>query len=215
LAEKHAKRGDLCLTVHAGWGIEDDDEVFRLVEAILVASEKTRLPIFIETHRATVTQDMWRTVQITKRFPEVLFNGDFSHYYCGQEMVYGGLEMKIEFMKPIFDRIGFMHGRIASPGHMQVPIDATESRPSAAGGLVDYYADFRTIWARAMRGFRENAGPGDVLLFTPELLSGTHYYARLFPCPDGKMMEESDRYAQARLYADTARRLFREASSSA
>jgi hypothetical protein len=66
-----------------------------------------------------------------------------------------------------------------------------------------------------MRGFRENAGPGDVLLFTPELLSGTHYYARLFPCPDGKMMEESDRYAQARLYADTARRLFREASSSA
>ena len=215
LAEKHAKRGDLCLTVHAGWGIEDDDEVFRLVEAILSASQKARLPIFIETHRATITQDMWRTVQIAKRFPEVLFNGDFSHYYCGQEMVYGGLEKKIEFMQPIFDRIGFMHGRIASPGHMQVPIDATESRPAAAVGLVDYYADFRTIWARAMRGFRENAGPGDVLLFTPELLSGTHYYARLFPCPDGKMTEESDRYAQAILYAKVVRELFQEASALA
>jgi hypothetical protein len=115
-------------------------------------------------------------------------------------------------MQPIFVRIGFMHGRIVSPGHMQVPIDATESRPAAAVGLVDYYADFRTIWARTMRGFREKAGPGDVLIFTPELLSGTHYYARLFPGPSGRMTEESDRYAQARLYADIARRLFREAS---
>ena len=213
LAEKHAARGDLCLTVHVGWGIEDDDHVFRLVEAILSASERTGLPIFIETHRATITQDMWRTVQITKKFPEVLFNGDFSHYYCGQEMVYGGVEMKMEFMAPIFDRIGFMHGRIASPGHMQVPIDKTNSRPAAAVGVVDYFADFRTIWARAMRGFRNYAGPGDVLVFAPELLGGAHYYARLFPGSDGVVVEESDRYAQALLYAKIARCLFEDASS--
>jgi hypothetical protein len=160
-----------------------------------------------------ITQDMWRTVQITKKFPEVLFNGDFSHYYCGQEMVYGGLEMKMEFMKPIFDRIGFMHGRIASPGHMQVPIDETNSRPAAAVGVVDYLADFRTIWARAMRGFRNHAGPGDVLVFAPELLGGAHYYARLFPGSDGVVVEESDRYAQALLYAKIARCLFEDASS--
>ena len=213
LAEKHAARGDLCLTVHVGWGIEDHDDVFRLVEAILSASERTGLPIFIETHRATITQDMWRTVQITKKFPEVLFNGDFSHYYCGQEMVYGGMEMKMEFMAPIFDRIGFMHGRIASPGHMQVPIDKTNSRPAAAVGVVDYFADFRTIWARAMRGFRNYAGPGDVLVFAPELLGGAHYYARLFPGSDGMVVEESDRYAQALLYAKIARCLFEDASS--
>lgn len=215
LAEKHKARGDLCLTVHAGWGIEDDDDVFRLVEAILAASDNTRLPIFIETHRATITQDMWRTVQITKRFPEVLFNGDFSHYYCGQEMVYGGLEMKIDFMKPIFDRVGFMHGRIASPGHMQVPIDEGMARPAAAVGVTDYFADFRTLWKRAIKGFLDHAGRGDVLIFAPELLDGTHYYARLFPGPDGKMMEETDRYAQAILYAKVARKLFQEASSVA
>ena len=215
IAQRHADRGDQCLTVHVGWGIEDDKEVFCLVEAILSASERTGLPIFIETHRATITQDMWRTVQITKKFPEVLFNGDFSHYYCGQEMVYGGMEMKMEFMAPIFDRIGFMHGRIASPGHMQVPIDDIESRPAAAVGVIDYFADFRAIWARAMRGFLDRAGPGDILVFAPELLSGTHYYARLFPGPDGEMVEESDRYAQALLYADIARQLFEDVSVTA
>jgi hypothetical protein len=47
---KHAARGDLCMTVHAGWGIEEDNEVFFLVEAILKASAKHKIPVFIETH---------------------------------------------------------------------------------------------------------------------------------------------------------------------
>ena len=212
IATKHAERGDQCLTVHAGWGIEDDDDVYRLVESILNASEKTRLPIFIETHRATITQDMWRTVQITKRFPEVLFNGDFSHFYCGQEMVYGGLEMKMAFMSPIFDRVGFMHGRIASPGHMQMPVDDAMTRPVAASGVTDYFADFRTLWTRAMRGFLNHAQAGEVLIFAPELLSGTYYYARMFPDARGKLVEETDRYQQALLYQRIARECFAEAS---
>ena len=211
IASKHAERGDQCLTVHAGWGIEDDDEVFLLVESILNASEKTKLPIFIETHRATITQDMWRTVQITKRFPEVLFNGDFSHFYCGQEMVYGGMEMKMNFMSPIFDRVGFMHGRIASPGHMQMPVDDATARPAAANGVTDYFTDFRTMWTRAMRGFLDQAKAGDVLIFAPELLSGTYYYGRMFPDTHGKLAEETDRYQQALLYQRIARNCFAEA----
>jgi len=211
IMQRHADRGDQCLTVHVGWGIEDDDEVFRLVEAILSASQKARLPIFIETHRATITQDMWRTVQITRRFPEVLFNGDFSHYYCGQEMPYGGLEMKMEFMAPILDRVAFLHGRIASAGQMQMPVDDVRSRPLAASGGTDYFADFRRIWTRAMRGFQQHAQAGDVLIFSPELLSGASYYARLFPDATGKLVEETDRYQQALLYRDIAKSCFEEA----
>jgi len=172
IAARHAARGDLCLTVHAGWGLEDDSEAYALVEAILAASERHRLPIFIETHRATLTQDLWRTVQITKEFPEVRFNGDFSHYYCGQEMVYGGMEMKLAFLEPIFSRIGFLHGRIASPGSMQVPIsEDLAARPRHAHGAVDYLEHFRELWTRAMLGFLRRAGSGDVLVFAPELLS--------------------------------------------
>jgi len=219
LARRHADLGDTCLTLHVGWGTEDDDEVFRLVEAILSASSATRMPIFIETHRATITQDMWRTVQIVKRFPEVLFNGDFSHYYCGQEMVYGGedymsgVPIKMEFMAPIFDRIGFMHGRIASPGSMQMPIDDTSSRPAAATGMADYFADFRAMWTRAMRGFLSHAGPGDTLVFAPEILAPTYYYARVFRDPNDRFVEENDRYAQALLYRRVALDCFAAAQS--
>ena len=213
IAAKHAARGDNCLTVHAGWGIEDDDDVFRLVEAILAASDKHRLPIFIETHRATITQDLWRTVKLTEKFPEIRFNCDFSHYYTGQELVYGGMEMKLAFMEPIFARTGFMHGRIGSPGCMQMAIGDGKSRPATAHGVVDFLADFREMWSHAMAGFLCAAGPGDFLIFAPELLAGTHYYARLFPGPDGVLTEESDRYQEALVYQKIARECFAAADA--
>ncbi len=212
IAEKHAMRGDASITVHAGWGLEDDDEVFRLIDAILAASARHRLPIFIETHRATVTQDLWRTVQIVKRFPEIRFNGDFSHYYCGQELVYGDWETKLAFMEPLFLRIGFMHGRIANPGSIQTTIDTDLSvGPQQALGAVNYLEHFKELWTRAMLGFLTSAEPGDALVFAPELLSGRNYYARMFPDRSGKWIEESDRYAQALLYKELARRCFDEA----
>jgi hypothetical protein len=211
LAARHAARGYSCLTVHVGWGLEDDPEVDRLVEAVLAASERHRLPIFIETHRSTITQDMWRTVRITRKFPEVRFNGDFSHYYTGQEMVYGGMEMKLAFMEPILSRIGFLHGRISSPGCMQVPVESGSTRPAQAHGVADYLQDYREMWTRAMQGFLRAAGPGDYLIFAPELLSGTYYYARLFPDTNGRLVEESDRYQQALLYRQIARECFAEA----
>ena len=209
VAAKHAARGDQVATVHVGWGLESDAAISALVEAVLRAAEKHRLPIFIETHRATITQDLWLTVPIAEKFPEVRFNGDFSHYYCGQEMVYGGLEMKLAFMEPIFARTGFLHGRIASPGCMQVPIEAdTAARPQQAHGVVNYLEHFREMWTRAMLGFLRAAGPGDALIFAPELLAGTHYYARLFSDASGRLVEESDRYQQALLCGKIARECF-------
>jgi hypothetical protein len=146
---------------------------------------------------------VWRTVQITKKFPEVRFNGDFSHYYCGLELVYGDWNTKLAFMEPIFERVGFIHARVASPGCIQVGINATF--PSS------YVDHFKELWTRTMLGFLRNALPGDVLIFAPELLASTHFYARLVPNASGQFVEESDRYSQALIYKDLARACFAEA----
>jgi hypothetical protein len=212
IVKKHVDRGDLCITVHAGWGLENDDEVFYLVDAILTASTRHRLPVFIETHRATITQDVWRTVQLTRRFPEITFNADFSHLYCGQELHYGDWATKIAFMEPIFARVGFLHGRIASSGCMQVPIDHDlTQRPKQAHGVADYLDHFKDLWTRAMLGFLRAAGPGNVLIFAPELLSGRNYYARFFPDTKGDLVEEMDRYAQALLLKELAKDCYTQA----
>ena len=71
--------------------------------------------------------------ELTKRFPEIRFNADFSHYYCGQEMVYGDFEAKLDFMAPIFERVGFIHGRIAAPSR---PERSATPTPSSATSTV-------------------------------------------------------------------------------
>ena len=207
LVARRVARRDLCLTVHVGWGWESDAEIDALVRAILDAQQRHQLPVYIETHRATITQDQWRTVELTKRFPEVRFNLDLSHYYCGQEMVYGDWARKVDFLQPVFDRTRFIHGRIAAPGWMQAPIEAIDQKPALAHG-VDYLAHFREMWTRAMRAFRANAASGESLIFAPELLRADIYYARKYPSHSDNPVEETDRYAQAFLYQKLAREIF-------
>jgi hypothetical protein len=95
---------------------------------------------------------------------------------------------------------------------MQVLIEANLAcKPQQAHGGFDYLSHFKEIWTRAMLGFLRRAGPGNVLIFAPELLSGRSYYARFFPNASGVLIEETDRYAQALLYLELARTCFREA----
>lgn len=203
LAKEARSAGLECLTLHVGWGIESDDEASALIDAILNASVKYAVPLYPETHRATIFQDPWRTVQFVARFPMLEFNGDFSHWYTGTEMVYGGFEQKLEFIRPVLDRIAFIHGRIGNPGCMQVDIGdgAPEGRP--------YVSHFRTLWRESFAGFLRRRSLVDGICFTPELLGPEFYYARVF---DG--CEESDRWQQSLLLARIARECFEDAANS-
>ena len=153
VAARCRDEGHAGMTVHVGWGMEDDAAVDALVGEINQVSDDLDFPVYIETHRATVTQDNWRTVQLLERLPDTRFNGDFSHWYTGHEMVYGGFEAKLAFIAPVLERVRYIHGRIGDPGCIQVDIGDGEGR-----GHVDH---FRRMWTRAMAGFLESAGPGD------------------------------------------------------
>jgi hypothetical protein len=198
-------------TVHVGSGFENDAEMDALVHSILDASEQIDFPLYIETHRATITQDAWRTIQLAKRIPEIRFNGDFSHFYTGQELPYGDLEVKWRTMQAIFDRVRFLHGRIGNTACMQVDVGDGKAHVLQAFGIHDFMAHFREMWTRAMAGFLASAKPGDYLIFAPEILAPYIYYGRKFPAPDGTLREESDRYAQALVYAQVARECFAQA----
>jgi sugar phosphate isomerase/epimerase len=200
LAKEARDEGLECLTLHIGWGMESDDEAAALIGAVLEASAKHSIPLYLETHRATIFQDPWRTVQFLARFPSLEFNGDFSHWYTGTEMVYGGFENKLEFIRPVLGRIGFLHGRIGNPGCMQVDIGdgGADGRP--------YVGHFRALWTEAFLGFLRRRPASDRFCFTTELLGPEIYYARTFA---GR--EESDRWEQSLVLARMARECFAEA----
>ena len=199
LAKAASDAGLECLTLHVGWGLEDDDEGARLIEAVLTASARHRVPLYVETHRATIFQDMQRTVKFIERFPELEFNGDFSHWYTGSEMVYGGFERKLEFIQPVLDRVRFLHGRIGNPGSMQVAV--TPDDPAS------YVGHFRMLWTRSFAAYLRATTPKQPFItFAPELLAPNIFYARTF-----NGAEESDRWQQSLLLAEIARECFANA----
>lgn len=219
LAKRMIDYGADACTLHVGTGFEDDDTIDQLCDAVLQASDVTGLPLFVETHRATITQDCWRTLQLLKRHEDLMINGDFSHWYTGLELVYGNFEEKLSKLQPVFAKTGFMHGRVGTPGCIQVgidpPLDHFRSDGSANRELGDscernqlcdevkHVEHFREIWTRCFRAFLNAAGPGDIIVFAPELLPPRIAYARVF---NGR--EESDRWVQAIYLARIARQCF-------
>ena len=188
LARRWRDAGHACATLHVGTGMEDDAEVDHLCSAVLEAAEHTGLPLFVETHRATITQDQWRTVRLAQRLPQLRFNGDFSHWYTGQEMTYGNMETRFDFLMPVLTSTRFFHGRIGNSGCIQVAL--TDPSVQVAIG------HFRALWTRCLRSFRQQAEPGEWIAFTPELLDREYHYARCLRTAEG-WCEEGDRWQDA------------------
>ena len=194
-----------CTTIHLGTGLESDDEMARLAEALLDISERESHPVYLETHRATMTQDIRRTLDLVERFPELRFNGDFAHWYIGHEFTYGDMEMKFAALGPIFERTRFLHLRISSNAFGQVTAsDQAEARHT------DYY---KRMWTAAMKGFLASAGPGDYLAVHPELLPARAFYPKMVPDADGGWREESDRWTEALHLLDIADECFQAATA--
>jgi hypothetical protein len=200
LAERFAGDGVHCATVHLGTGFEDDKEGACLIEAVLDASIKHKVPLYPETHRATLLQDMWRCVQFLRLFPELRLNADFSHWYTGSEMVYGDMEAKLAFLNPVFERVRFVHGRISDPGCIQVHVDLTADQP--------FVSHFRQMWALSFKGFLKTAKADDFICFTPELLAPDIFYARTVRNGAGQNVELDDRWQQTLLLVDLAKESF-------
>lgn len=214
LALRDRDAGMVHSTLHVGTGLETDAEMDALVQAVTAAARDTGHPLSIETHRATITQDIRRLVDMVERNPSVRINGDFSHLYTGLEMVYGDFEAKVDFLQPVFDRVRFMHGRIGSPGNMQIDIGDGTSPCYQQTGERDFLGDFRTLWTRSMTGFLKTAPEDEDLIFAPEILPPSIYYGRCFLDENDRPVEECDRWQQSLVYARIARECFEEAQAS-
>ena len=193
------------LTIHLGWGLEDEAEGLALIDAVLEASDGEGVAMHVETHRATLFQDIWRTVQFADARPQLRFTADLSHWYTGLEFVYGGIDRKLAFIAPVLDRVDSMHGRIGDPGCMQVDVGErpwTDPPP--------YVEHFQAMWARAFEGFVARRGTDADFIFAPELLSPSLYYGRQ---TNGR--EDSDRWAQALVLTALARDGFTKACARA
>ena len=204
LARQHRAAGLLYTNLHLGTGFDSDAEMDALAAALLEAQARHGHTLLIETHRATATQDIWRTLRWVERFPDLRFTADLSHWYTGHELTYGGeFADRMARLQPVFDRVRAFHGRIGNSGCLQTPLD----RP---GLYLDHY---RAMWTACCAGFLRHAEPGSVLSFNAELLpmavgegTGTlwlHYQQATQARPEDPWQgEPCDRFADAQALWD-------------
>ncbi|HEY3888474.1 MAG TPA: hypothetical protein VGL73_07865 [Caulobacteraceae bacterium] len=207
IAARFRDAGCDCTTVQLGDGLESEAGMDRLAEALLEASEKQSHPLYLETHRATMTQDIRRAVDLVGRFPELRFNGDFGHWYIGHELTYGDMERKFAAMAPVFERTRFLHLRVSSNVHGQL----TASDPREARHL----AFHARMWTAAFEGFLASAAPGDYIAAHTELLPARSFYPIMVNGEDGEPREESDRWTQSAFLINIAQDCFAEAATKA
>ena len=185
---KWKHQGFVCATIIIGTGKECKEEAIAIAEQVDLIAWEHDFPVFIELHRASITQDISTTLAIVEACPNIRFNADFSHYilsYCLDLLDSAELVEVLNRMEPIFRRVGFLHGRYASSHSIQT------STPSAWEKTV-----YLALVERVFSAFRRDAVKGDVLFFAPEYLPQITGYSPVTRTPQGHK-EKSNRYQDA------------------
>jgi sugar phosphate isomerase/epimerase len=151
----HRMRADY-LTVQVPGSLKASPQIADLLEEMYDLVNDAALPLFIETHRGTVMQDLRRTVKVINRFKKVRFTGDFSHYVVAGELGGAWSDDIWDHFQQIARRCGNWHGRISFGEQIQNDV---------GDGCGEQARQFKKLWILGFSAWLEKARPGDVLPF--------------------------------------------------
>ncbi|TFE29488.1 sugar phosphate isomerase/epimerase family protein [Cohnella luojiensis] len=179
------------------------DEAIRLLDGLTDAGAKEGIPLYIETHRGRITQDVIRTCDYVKAIPGMRLSIDLSHYVVAGTM--DEYDEKTEaYFEELLQRTGTLHARISGANQVQIDME------SAAGQAMTEH--FRRWWGKGMKYWLQDAMPGDRLPFVCELGPIGYAISRY----DKRLQREtelSDRSRQALVLKDIAAALWKECRS--
>ena len=169
-------------------------ECVPLIEGWRELARQAGVALHLETHRDRMTTDLYFTLRLLDRFPDLRLTGDLSHYVVGREFAWPISEENHRLMHRIIDQCWGFHGRVASREQIQVQI----SFPHQA----DWLNLFMSWWEYGFRSWRRRAPKDATLTFLCEL--GPKEYA--MTGRDG--YELSDRWEEAQLMMSMVRKLW-------
>jgi hypothetical protein len=174
-------------------------ESLRILEGWNRMAEDSDVPVYVETHRGRITNDLLVTLDILDAMPELKLLADLSHFMVGREFPEPPVPQEMDDqIKQILDRSWAAHGRVASPEQVQVEISFAHNKP--------YLDQFLTWWGYLFDSWGRRAGPDDTFSFTCEL--GPKPYA--ISGPDG--FDQSDRWQEALLMKELVRERWQQAT---
>ena len=156
------------------------------------------IPIFIETHRGTITQDLIRTAQYVDAIDDMRLTIDFSHYVLAGEMRTVSAEAEA-LLQQLLTRTSSIHARVSNGEQIQVDIGSSGNHPMAE--------QYKHWWKCGMRQWIQSSEAA-IFPFVCELGPAPYAMIANENCADSP--ELSDRWLQSLVFADIARKIWSE-----
>ena len=141
------------------------------------------VPLIFETHRDSLLNDLFYTLQVLDAVPDLRLCADLSHFVVDREMRLPLRDADVGYIQRILEHSDSFQGRVANREQVQVQIDFPQHQ--------DWVATFKNWWKAGMRLWRARNASDATLHFLCEL--GPPPYA----ITDGEQRELSDRWEEA------------------
>ena len=154
-----------------------------LVYRWLGEAEAMGIELLFETHRDSLLNDLYYTLEVLDAVPELMLTADLSHFVLEREFHLPLSARDQGLLQRIHDRSDCFQGRVASREQIQVPIAFPQHQP--------WVELFRSLWTRGLRSWRRRNKADATCVFLCEL--GPPGYA----ITDAQGLELSDRWQEA------------------
>ena len=160
------------------------DDMVPVIETWMGMAERIGVPVQFETHRNCITNDLYTTLQLLDRIPDMRICADLSHYVVDREFWFPLSDHDMGLMSRILQRSDSFQGRVASRQQIQLQLDLPQHQK--------WVELFKVWWREGLADWRARNISGDCI-FVCEL--GPPEYA--MTGPDG--VEMSDRWKEAQV----------------